>query len=526
MPLNPSIPLSYKPPEPYDFQSARVQAITLRGLLQRQKMQQMEIDAEQRKQQDGQTVQQVMGEVGGDYDKAILALSGKVHPDTIYGLQKSRRETQDYLRKQRKEDLENNKLTAERLGTVALGIRDPDTLISGLDKLRNEGHITDEERDEVLLGGWNQEMPGKIKSWIMQSDTARKYYDEELTRRGEEERKAAVEARAAALAGPQLEKATADASLAKIEAAQGGKATQHPITIKHPTTGQPVPAIQRIMPDGSAKVLLAGQEVPNPVEYREPKADTGAAPVEETAIDSNSKSILSQTGLSLPAFYVLTGRSSQLARDRVTRTRAMTEAEQFANKRGVDVSTLGKQYEAYNTVLASNISRMSFTTIMENELQGTIQNLQKVANDKDFGKLRAKNVIDIWWGKQVNDNLAQQYALHLSQLRNELSAYYAATQGRTGNNITEKDQRDADAVIAAGIAKGSLEGMATAISNSTEKMSTVMTNSVKAAEKAVWDLFGVGKNYGKNGANGSTPKDVIEKLSTEELLRRLAGAIK
>jgi hypothetical protein len=138
---------------------------------------------------------------------------------------------------------------------------------------------------------------------------------------------------------------------------------------------------------------------------------------------------------------------------------------------------------------------MSFTKIMENELQGTIQNLQQVANSKDLSRLKFANVAKIWAGQEVNDDLAQQYAMHLNQLRTELTAYNAATQGRSGNQITESDKKEADNIIKNGIAKGSLQGLSTAVENSTGKMSAVMQNSVDAANRAVWNLFGVGGNY-------------------------------
>lgn len=231
-------------------------------------------------------------------------------------------------------------------------------------------------------------------------------------------------------------------------------------------------------------------------------ADAGAPEV--TTVDPASGSILAQTGLSMNAFRALVGDTKSLSRDKATRNAANKEAQQFANKAGIDVSTLPSRYAAINKVLQNNIERQNNTQVMENELEGTIQNLSQVANDKDLGKLKIANVFKIWAGQEVNDDLAQQYALHLNQLRNELAAYNAATQGRTGGSITVQDVQEAERTIKNGISAGSLKGLETAVQNSTKKMGSVMQNSVDAANKSVWDLFGVGKNF--KSKNNNEPK--------------------
>lgn len=243
----------------------------------------------------------------------------------------------------------------------------------------------------------------------------------------------------------------------------------------------------------------------------------------EIPVDSTSQNILAQTGLSFSGFLALTGQASKLPRDAATRKAAFKEAQNWSNKHNVDISTLASQYETYNKVLSANISRLNNTKIMEQELEATIQNLQGVVNEKDFGSLRFTNVVKIWAGQEVNDDLAQQYAMHLNQLRRELTAYNAATQGRSGNDITVSDEREAEQVIRNGIARGSLVGLATAVKNSTEKMGKVMRGSVDRARKSVWELFGVGNNYGDNkqgddtvrmvgpdGTEADVPRDKVE----------------
>jgi hypothetical protein len=232
-----------------------------------------------------------------------------------------------------------------------------------------------------------------------------------------------------------------------------------------------------------------------------PVIDTGASA--DSTPDPASASILAQTGLSLRGFKALVGKMSELPRDAASRNAAMKEAQQFANKHGVDVSTLAAQYKTYNEVLSSNIDRLNRTKIMEQELEGTVTNLQEVVKKEDLSKLRFANVAKVWAGQEVNDELAQQYAMHLYQLRNELAAYGAATQGRSGNNITVQDTHEAETTIRNGISSGSLAGLEAAVKNSTAKMGTVMDSSVDRAQKAIWDLFGVGSHY-KNKA-GATP---------------------
>jgi hypothetical protein len=257
-----------------------------------------------------------------------------------------------------------------------------------------------------------------------------------------------------------------------------------------------------------------------------PSEDAGTV----IAGDPDSNAILAQTRLSPGAFAWLTGNAGSLPRDRVTRARAMREAQEWSIKNGVDTSTMAAQYKAYNEVLIRNINRVNNTKIMEQELQATIDNLIPVVNDKELKNLRINNVVDIWAGKEVNDPLAQQYAMHLSQLRTELAGYNAAAQGRSGNEITVQDEKQAEAVIKDGISKGGLRGLSTAIDNSTKKMAVVLERSVDTARKSVWDLFGVGDRY-KSKVPPRTPptnntSSDLSKVPTDELLKQLISGAK
>lgn len=210
--------------------------------------------------------------------------------------------------------------------------------------------------------------------------------------------------------------------------------------------------------------------------------------------DANSGSILSQTGLSVPAFSYLTKGTAALTRlSSADRQKFMNEAASWANKNGIDISTFSSQYDAYNTALQNNIKRFNNTKIMENEVLGTVQNLSTVADEKSFGALKIANVAKLFAGEQVNDPATLQYATHLNQLRAEMAGYNAATQGKNSADVV--DYQEAERLINNGLSSGSLQGFTKAIESSTMKMGQVLQNSVDNTRKQVWDLFGVGSNY-------------------------------
>lgn len=265
--------------------------------------------------------------------------------------------------------------------------------------------------------------------------------------------------------------------------------------------------------------------------------ETGGASAELTATDPDSGSILAQTGLSMPAFLALTGKAASLPRDKATRDAAFKQAADFANKRGVDVSTLTSQYQAYNETLNANIKRVNQTRIMEGELQGTLDNLKPVSDAAGLGTLRLANVAKVWAGQETNDPIVEQYAFQLNQLRSELAAYNGALQGRSGASLTQQDYGEAERVIKGGLSSKAADGLRTAVSSATEKMSGVLNKNVDTARKSVWDLFGVGANYKpQHGgeATGTLPPGVTEEdiqhtlklhpeTTREQLLQKLGG---
>jgi hypothetical protein len=222
--------------------------------------------------------------------------------------------------------------------------------------------------------------------------------------------------------------------------------------------------------------------------------DMNATNNPDTPLDPTSNSILAQTGLSVLAFNYLTQGTAALTRLSASdRKQVMNEAGTFLNKNGLDYSTFQSQYKSYNDVLGNNIKRMNNTKIMENEIDGTLTNLGTVASDKELGSLKWGNITKLWAGEQVNDPLAQKYAFHLQQLRNEMAGYFAASQGKTSPDVV--DNADAEKAIKDGISKGTISALQEAVKASTEKMTGVMQNSVDSTNKAVWQLFGVGQNF-------------------------------
>lgn len=244
-------------------------------------------------------------------------------------------------------------------------------------------------------------------------------------------------------------------------------------------------------------------------------------------VDPNSQSILAQTGLSLPGFMALTGDSSKLPRDKASRNKAFKEAEEFANKRGVDSATLASQFKAYNETLEKNIMRVNNTKIMEDELVSTLDNLKPVADAVGMGKLRVGNIANQFAKGEFNDPTMQQYAFHLNQLRAELAGYNAALQGRSGSGITQQDYQEAEHIIRDGLDSKAATGLSDAVHSATGKMKTVMERSVDNSRKAIWELFGVGgkykPQYGKSSSGGGkgapSPQDIVDEL-------RRRGAVK
>jgi len=214
-------------------------------------------------------------------------------------------------------------------------------------------------------------------------------------------------------------------------------------------------------------------------------------------IDSNSKSILAQTGLSMPAFMFLTTGTSALTRmSSADRKQYMDEAEKFVNKTGTDVSTFRSQYAAIGKTVEANSLRNNQAGVAESELDATIKNIKDASQNANLGDLSRLNVAKIWAGQELNDASASTFKFHLNQLREEFAMYNAALAGQLDANgnirqINDSDYKRADDIIQSGFAKGSIDGFEKALSASRSKMQVVLGDSIDAQNKQVWKLFGV-----------------------------------
>lgn len=210
--------------------------------------------------------------------------------------------------------------------------------------------------------------------------------------------------------------------------------------------------------------------------------------------DETSQSILSQTGLSIPAFAYLTQGTTALTRMTADeRLQYMHEAESWANKNGIDLATFGSQYKAYNEALQSNIQRVNNVKVAEGELEGTLENLSTAADEASFASMKWANVAKLFAGQEFNDENVSKYAFHLNQLRSELALYNAAAAGK--GQTDDSDYQEAERIIKDGFAAGSITGFQSALKNSVSKMDMVLGKNLDRTNRQIWDLFGVGNKY-------------------------------
>lgn len=232
-------------------------------------------------------------------------------------------------------------------------------------------------------------------------------------------------------------------------------------------------------------------------------------------VDPNSSSILAQTGLSMPAFAYLTKGTAALTRMTSDDRKAiMKEAQDWANKNGIDVSTFQSQYSALNKTVEANLLRNNQSQVAEAELDATLKNLSTAADDTSFTSMKWKNIVKMWKGEQFNDENVSKYSFHLNQLREEFAMYNAALAGQIDANgnirqINGEDYAKAEQIIKDGFAKGSIQGFEDALTASRSKMQTVLQDSIDAQNKQVWKLFGVGNKF-KSSNVKTTKDDVIQ----------------
>jgi hypothetical protein len=256
--------------------------------------------------------------------------------------------------------------------------------------------------------------------------------------------------------------------------------------------------------DAKAAKLEASKAYNNAYSSAKGKADAEAAIAGTTpadTIESTSQSIMGQTGLSAGAFAYATQGSAGLTRmSGADRTKYMNEWRDYQIKHNIDGATFKSQYEALNHTVAANLLRNNQATVTEEELKGTIGNIRSASQEAGLGDLSGLNAAKIFAGKQLNDAKATTFKFHLEQIRKEYATYNAVLGGGIDANgnvraLTPEDYKAADDVIQNGFAAGSIDGFEKALNNSTDKMRGVLSNSVNAQNKQVWNLFGVGNKY-------------------------------
>ncbi|MEI6532501.1 MAG: hypothetical protein WCO06_01535 [Candidatus Roizmanbacteria bacterium] len=229
---------------------------------------------------------------------------------------------------------------------------------------------------------------------------------------------------------------------------------------------------------------------------------TSGTDTTQTTIDSTSQSIMAQTGLSAGAFAYATQGSAGLTRmNSADRTKYMNEWKDYQIKHNIDGATSKAQFDAYSNTVKANIMRNNQATVASDELMGTITNIRSAATEAGLGDLKGLNIANIWAGSQLNSASQETFKIHLTQLRNELAMYNAATAGQldANGNIRENSKADmeniADTIIQNGFAAGSIDGFEKAIKSSKDKLGAVLEKSISAQNKQVWNMFGVGANY-------------------------------
>lgn len=236
----------------------------------------------------------------------------------------------------------------------------------------------------------------------------------------------------------------------------------------------------------------------------------------DMSLNPNSQSILSATGLSMPAFMFLTQGTSALTRMTADqRLKYMKEAESYVNKTGTDVATFQSQYSALGKTVEANSLRNNQASVAEEEIRATILNLSDAAKEAGLSNLSSLNVGKIFSGTQLNDPKYFTYKTHLEQLRNEFAMYNAALSGQLDANgnvraISDEDKVQADKILQNGINQKGIDGFEKAILSSKDKMNTVLKNSIDAQNKQVWKLFGVGDKF-KSSPDNNTSGATVEK---------------
>src|ERR1043165_8646967 len=87
--IDPSIPLSYRPPQIQNPVDALSRSIELKGEMQRQQMGELQLQQTQMDMQDQRTMRAIMAQHAGTLEDARPSMAGRVSPKAFLGLQNS-----------------------------------------------------------------------------------------------------------------------------------------------------------------------------------------------------------------------------------------------------------------------------------------------------------------------------------------------------------------------------------------------------------------------------------------------------
>jgi hypothetical protein len=481
--LDPSIPLNAGRPEPEPFAKTLGQMVSIRGMRQDQRAQQMQMDAATAQAERDQRFSQALqtGDIYKDPQMALSLLGPERGASFINGVVS----LQKFMQGQK--DVSEKDFQAIILGVQSLPEADrPKGYAMARDTLVKTGAIGEQDVPAQYNPTWAQMQASK----------------------GKEPEKPVSVSPGASLVDPRTGKPVYSAPANPVNVAPGS-------TLVDPQTGQarftapkaPSPQLREWLDYKSqGGPLPFDQYQTMDANRKRAITNVGGAGTSEPPpkVDPTSGAILAQTGLSQNAFLAATGQMSSLGRDTKTRTAATREWQNYAVTHGIDTSTFIPRFNAITKTIEANSLRNNQAEVAEAELAATLQNLSTAADEGSFKSMKWANIVKLFAGQQFNDPAVAKYGFHLEQLRTEFAMYNAALGGQidANGNIRQVDKADfarAERIIQDGFAQGGITGFSSALQASMSKMKTVLNDSIERQNRRVWDLFGVGQNYKDKG---------------------------
>jgi hypothetical protein len=229
--------------------------------------------------------------------------------------------------------------------------------------------------------------------------------------------------------------------------------------------------------------------------------------------DPQTQNMLDHAGLTLPVFMVVIGKTSSLARGR-TRTEAIEKASLWLREKGIDPSTMETEYKNYNEALGFNIRKYNLVRGAESEIYQDIQNIRSVVDRMGLSEVNVLNQFKIGVERQFNDPNMAEYIFYINQIQSNFALLNWASQGGSGQGVTDAIMRDSKAIISAGASHGTLDGLFRGLRRSVRGMANVNREAVNRTRGNVWNLFNVREHYDPIRLEGDT-LPYIETLGTD-----------